>query len=79
MHLKSSLLALAATVMAGVAAHADHAQEPIAGPHKGLWYNALPGDGGTQVRKQNKSWAGEMQLWPQKNEQTNKQIGHFGG
>lgn len=32
-------------------AHCDHnpLQEPIAGPHKGLWYNTLPGDGGTQV------------------------------
>lgn len=29
-------------------AHVDH-QKPIAGPHKSLWYNALPGDGGTQV------------------------------
>lgn len=27
----------------------DHDQEPIAGPHKSLWYNTLPGDGGTQV------------------------------
>ena len=24
-------------------------QTPIAGPHGGLWYNTLPGDGGTQV------------------------------
>jgi len=32
-------------------AHGDHnsKQEPIAGPHKSLWYNTLPGDGGTQV------------------------------
>ncbi|MCJ1259119.1 hypothetical protein MMC24_006954 [Lignoscripta atroalba] len=30
-------------------AHADHDQTPIAGPHKSLWYNALPGDGGTQA------------------------------
>ena len=30
-------------------AHADQDQKPIAGPHKSLWYNALPGDGGTQV------------------------------
>ena len=36
---------------AAVAAHGDHDhdQEPLAGPHEGLWYNALPGDGGTQV------------------------------
>jgi len=34
-----------------VQAHGDHnsQQEPIAGPHKNLWYNTLPGDGGTQV------------------------------
>lgn len=28
----------------------DHDQEPVEGPHNGLWYNTLPGDGGTQVR-----------------------------
>lgn len=35
-----------------VAAHGDHSndQDPILGPHGGLWYNTLPGDGGTQVR-----------------------------
>ena len=27
----------------------DHSQEPISGPFDGLWYNSLPGDGGTQV------------------------------
>lgn len=45
----SLLLAVLATLAAGTAAHGDHAQEPVAGPHKGLWYNVLPGDGGTQV------------------------------
>lgn len=35
---------------AAVAAHGDHDQEPLAGPHESLWYNTLPGDGGTQVR-----------------------------
>ena len=42
-----SVVALAAAVRA----HGDHGhdQEPISGPHQGLWYNALPGDGGTQV------------------------------
>jgi agmatinase len=31
-------------------AHGDHEnQVPIQGPHKALWYNTLPGDGGTQV------------------------------
>ena len=30
--------------------HGDHDdQTPISGPHKSLWYNTLPGDGGTQV------------------------------
>jgi len=40
-------IALAASVL--VNAHEDHDQKPIAGPHKGLWYNTLPGDGGTQA------------------------------
>lgn len=32
------------------AAHEPHAQSPIAvGPHERIWYNSLPGDGGTQV------------------------------
>ena len=41
------LLGLAAFAQA----HGDHnpQQEPIAGPHKSLWYNTLPGDGDTQV------------------------------
>ena len=39
------LLALTALV----AAHGDHDQTTIEGPHKSLWYNTLPGDGGTQV------------------------------
>lgn len=30
-------------------AHGDHGQSQLAGPHQGLWYNTLPGDGGTQV------------------------------
>lgn len=40
-----------AALAAAVQAHGDHAhdQEPLAGPHKSLWYNTLPGDGGTQV------------------------------
>jgi len=37
---------LATTVLA----HGDHGNQlPISGPHKALWYNTLPGDGGTQV------------------------------
>ncbi|OCK75009.1 Arginase/deacetylase [Lepidopterella palustris CBS 459.81] len=40
-----------AALAAIVAAHGDHEhdQAPIQGPHKGLWYNTLPGDGGTQA------------------------------
>lgn len=40
-------LFLAATA----AAHSGHDDEQtvIAGPHQSLWYNTLPGDGGTQV------------------------------
>jgi hypothetical protein len=29
----------------------EHEQEPMLGPHKSLWYNSLPGDGGTQVKE----------------------------
>jgi agmatinase len=32
-----------------VTGHGDHGQSQLAGPHQGLWYNTLPGDGGTQV------------------------------
>ncbi len=45
-----SLILPLAAFAAVVLAHADHDQTPIAGPHKSLWYNALPGDGGTQVQ-----------------------------
>lgn len=47
----TALLAVAGLVgLVGVVAHGNHDhQDPIAGPHKGLWYNNLPGDGGTQV------------------------------
>ncbi|KAK3073108.1 hypothetical protein LTR53_005589 [Teratosphaeriaceae sp. CCFEE 6253] len=40
-----------AALAASVAAHDGHAddQEPLEGPHKSLWYNTLPGDGGTQA------------------------------
>lgn len=44
----SNLVLCAAGFATAAIAHADH-QKPIAGPHKSLWYNALPGDGGTQV------------------------------
>ena len=41
---------LIASYVAIAAAHDGHAdQEAISGPHKALWYNSLPGDGGTQV------------------------------
>ncbi|CAI4214095.1 unnamed protein product [Parascedosporium putredinis] len=44
--LTSSILLFAA----GALAHAGHDQTPmIAGPLQGLWYNSLPGDGGTQA------------------------------
>jgi hypothetical protein len=39
-----------AALAASALAHGDHEHQiPIAGPHKALWYNTLPGDGGTQV------------------------------
>ena len=55
MKISSTLLSFAAAV----AAHGDHDhdQEPLAGPHEGLWYNTLPGDGGTQVSDQTLSEA----------------------
>ncbi|KAK5254670.1 hypothetical protein LTR96_001307 [Exophiala xenobiotica] len=42
-----ALLACASCALA----HGDHGhdQTPISGPHKSLWYNTLPGDGGTQA------------------------------
>lgn len=40
-----SLLALTATVIA----HGGHDQQTLAGPYQKLWYNTLPGDGGTQA------------------------------
>ncbi|KAI0551551.1 arginase family-domain-containing protein [Xylaria curta] len=37
-------------IVAGVAGHDPQShQSPLAGPHKSLWYNTLPGDGGTQA------------------------------
>lgn len=43
------LCACAAGLNAFVFAHDVHDQKPLAGPHQSLWYNALPGDGGTQA------------------------------
>jgi agmatinase len=37
-------------------AHSHHDQSPLLGPHKKLWYNVLPGDGGTQVCKPRSSY-----------------------
>ncbi len=40
----------AVCLAASVLAHDDHdAQKSMEGPHNSLWYNNLPGDGGTQV------------------------------
>jgi agmatinase len=40
----------AAALVGSTYAHGHHDdQTPIEGPHQGLWYNTLPGDGGTQV------------------------------
>lgn len=44
----TSLLTLVA-LSAIASAHGNHDQSPVTGPHKQLWYNTLPGDGGTQV------------------------------
>ena len=45
----TNILTIAALATSALA-HGDHEnQVPIAGPHKALWYNTLPGDGGTQV------------------------------
>lgn len=58
---KANMLTQFLTVAAlatSVLSHGDHeSQIPIAGPHKALWYNTLPGDGGTQVRN-------ELNLYP---------------
>ncbi|KAF2708384.1 Arginase/deacetylase [Pleomassaria siparia CBS 279.74] len=47
MRVSGTVLSIAALV----AAHGDHDshQEPMSGPFDGLWYNSLPGDGGTQA------------------------------
>lgn len=43
-------LVTAGLLASTVIAHGNHeGQLPISGPHKALWYNTLPGDGGTQV------------------------------
>lgn len=49
MYSESALLALGLAAIA--TAHAGHGQtqKVMEGPHKSLWYNRLPGDGGTQA------------------------------
>jgi hypothetical protein len=46
----ASTITIFASVASRVLAHgvSEH-QTPIAGPFEALWYNKLPGDGGTQV------------------------------
>lgn len=43
------LIAASAALVGSAWSHAHHEQTPIEGPLQGLWYNTLPGDGGTQV------------------------------
>lgn len=50
MHSKSALLALGWAAIATAHAGHEQSQKIVAGPHKSLWYNRLPGDGGTQAR-----------------------------
>ncbi|KAI9642021.1 hypothetical protein NHQ30_009892 [Ciborinia camelliae] len=46
----TDIIITVAVLAASAFAHGDHeGQIPIAGPHKSLWYNTLPGDGGTQA------------------------------
>ena len=45
----TNILAVAALAASAIAHGYHEHQIPIAGPHKALWYNTLPGDGGTQV------------------------------
>ncbi|RBR24383.1 uncharacterized protein FIESC28_02873 [Fusarium coffeatum] len=40
-----SLLSIASVALA----HGNHDQKQMEGPHQSLWYNRLPGDGGTQA------------------------------
>lgn len=47
----TSLLALGWAALAS--AHAGHEQSSLSGPHQSLWFNTLPGDGGTQVSRPN--------------------------
>ncbi|ETI20830.1 agmatinase [Cladophialophora carrionii CBS 160.54] len=42
-------VALVAACASCALAHGSHDQTPVSGPHRSLWYNTLPGDGGTQA------------------------------
>lgn len=57
---KTSLALFGAAV---VTAHSSHGpQSPISGPHQSLWYNTIPGDGGTQVRHGREHETGHLVL-----------------
>ncbi len=57
--LRKSLSALCWAAV--VAAHGDHDdQKPVTGPLNSLWYNTLPGDGGTQVSQSRSTVSGSM-------------------
>lgn len=47
---RTTVYTSAALLVAAVASAHENAQKAFSGPHDGLWYNTLPGDGGTQVR-----------------------------
>lgn len=50
MHTELALFGLCWAVAIRIAiAHNGHAQKTMSGPHQSLWYNRLPGDGGTQA------------------------------
>ncbi len=54
MHSEAALFALGWAAMIWIAtAHNGHenSQKVVSGPHKSLWYNRLPGDGGKQVNR----------------------------
>jgi agmatinase len=49
--ISKTLLSLGLAAVA--AGHGQHdSQKAMSGPHESLWFNSLPGDGGTQVRWQ---------------------------
>lgn len=55
------LAGLAATA----AAHSGHKnQKSMSGPHQSLWYNRLPGDGGTQVCCSTSPALRHLSQWP---------------